>query len=149
MKKIYELPRDELERIFHAAPFISNLGIRLVSIGPGECETELLVEPSHLQQDGYVHAGVQAAMADHSAGGAAATLARPDQIVLTAEYKINFLRAAKGPKLSCRSTVLKSGSRLTVVESEVYSVQEGASELASKATVSLALVDKTNQSFVG
>jgi len=142
VKKLHELPRQELERIFNAAPFVGSLGIKLVSIGPGECESDLVIESHHLQQDGYVHAGVQATMADHTAGGAAATLAAPGQHVLTAEFKINFLRAAKGEKLKCKSQVLKAGSQLTVVESEVYCLREEDSKFVSKATASIAIVSK-------
>ena len=141
MKKLYELPREELERIFNAAPFVMSLGIRLVRIDPGICETELDIEPRHLQQDGFVHAGVQATMADHTAGGAAATLIEPDHIVLTVEFKINLLRAAKGERLTCRSKVLKPGSRLIVVESEVLCENEGSSKLVSKTTASIAVVE--------
>ena len=141
MKKLYELPREELERIFNTAPFVMSLGIRLVGIDPGICETELDIEPRHLQQDGFVHAGVQATMADHTAGGAAATLIEPDHIVLTVEFKINLLRAAKGERLTCRSKVLKPGSRLIVVESEVLCENEGSSKLVSKTTASIAVVE--------
>ena len=140
MNKIHELPREELERTFNAAPFVASLGIRLVSLGSGTCETKLDVEPRHLQQDGFVHAGVQATMADHTAGGAAATMIEPDHIVLTVEFKINLLRAAKGDRLTCRSKVLKPGSRLIVVESEVLCEVEGTSKLVSKTTASMAVV---------
>ncbi len=146
MKKLHELRRAELEQIFIAAPFVANLGIRLVSLGSGTCETELDVRFRHLQQDGFVHAGVQAAMADHTAGGAAATLIEPGHIILTAEFKINLLRAAKGERLTCRSEVLKSGSRLIVVESEVLCENEEISKLVSKTTVSIAVIgDRQNQ----
>ncbi len=141
MKKFHELSREELERIFNTAPFVASLGIRLVTVGPGSCETELDIEPRHLQQDGFVHAGVQATMADHTAGGAAATLIEPEHIVLTVEFKINLLRAAKGERLTCRSKVLKPGSRLIVVESEVLCENEGSSKLVSKTTASIAVVE--------
>ena len=140
MKKLHELRREELEQIFNAAPFVANLGIRLVSLGSGTCETELDVEPRHLQQNGFVHAGAQATMADHTAGGAAATLIERDHIILTAEFKINLLRAAKGDRLTCRSKVLKPGSRLIIVESEVQCDGQGTSKLVSKTTVSIAVV---------
>jgi len=140
VKNLHELPREELERIFNAAPFVANLGIRLVSLGSGTCESELDVEPRHLQQDGFVHAGVQATMADHTAGGAAATLIEPDHMILTVEFKINLLRAARGDRLTCRSKVLKPGARLIVVESEVLCEDEGTSKLVSKTTASIAVV---------
>jgi uncharacterized protein (TIGR00369 family) len=141
VKKLHELPREELERIFNAAPFVASLGIRLVTVAPGICETELDVEPRHLQQDGLVHAGVQATMADHTAGGAAATIIEPGHIVLTVEFKINLLRAAKGERLTCRSKVLKPGSQIIVVESEVLCESEGTSKLVSKTTATIAAVE--------
>lgn len=140
VKKLHELPREELGRIFKAAPFVASLGLHLVSVDPGVCETELIVKPRHLQQDGYVHAGVQATMADHTAGGAAATLIEPGHIVLTVEFKINLLRAATGERLRCRSQVLKPGSRLIVAESEVFCENEVQSKLVSKTTASIAVV---------
>ena len=140
MKKLHELRREDMEPIFNAAPFMANLGRRLVSLGSGTCATELAVELRHLQQNGFVHAGVQATMADHTDGGAAATLIEPGHIVLTAEFKINLLRAAKGERLTCRSKVLKPGSRLIVVESEVLCENEETSKLVSKTTVTIAVV---------
>lgn len=135
------MPREEPERIFNAAPFVASQGIRLIAVDPGVCETELDVEPRHLQQNGFIHAGVQATMADHTAGGAAATLAEPGRAVLTAEFKINLLRAAKGQRLACRSKVLKPGSQLTVVESEVHCTDASTSKLVSKMTASIAVTE--------
>lgn len=131
---------EELKRIFHQAPFIADLGIELDSLGEGECTTALLLQPRHLQQDGYVHAGVQATMADHTAGAAAATLLEAGQIVLTAEFKINLLRAARGDRLICRAKVLKPGRQLTVVESEIFCAEKETEKLVSKATVTIAIV---------
>jgi len=49
---------------------------------------------------------------------------RSNEMVLTAEYKINLLRPALGDRLRCRATVLKAGKTLIVAESEVYAVRE-------------------------
>ncbi len=137
---------DELHRIFDAAPFIRDLGLQLVDYGAGHCETRLELAQRHLQQDGVVHAGVQATIADHTAGSAAATLIGINQMVLTVEFKINLLRGAQGHSLHCKAAVLKAGSRLSVVESEVYCEKPGTVELVSKALVSLAIVDKRAKS---
>lgn len=141
MKKFHELPTQEIDRIFNSAPFVAKLGIRLVKLDPGACETALELEEWHLQQDGFVHAGVQATMADHTAGAAAATLLDPGQIVLTLEFKINLLRPARGDRLTCQSRVLKPGSRVTVVESEVFCENPDSTRLVSKAMASMAVIN--------
>lgn len=130
----------DVSAIFDRAAFIAHLGVALVSYGEGTCETRLAVRPEHRQQDGFIHAGVQATMADHTAGGAAATLTGPDQTVLSVEFKINLLRPARGDVLVCRARVLRGGRTLSVVESEVLTPDAGGEKLVAKATVTLAVV---------
>jgi len=132
---------DEIQRIFRAARFISDLGIELDSVGDGECVTTLELKDRHLQQDGYVHAGVHATIANHTAGVAAATMLRERQMVLSVEVKINLLRAARGDRLICRAEVLKPGRQFSVVESEVFCVDGGDERLVSKMTATMAYVD--------
>jgi uncharacterized protein (TIGR00369 family) len=131
---------EKVREIFHRAAFIGDLGIRLKDLGEGWCESVLEVAPKHRQQDGYVHAGVQATIADHTAGGAAGTLAAEGDLVLSVEFKINFLRPALGERLRCRSTVLRHGKTLTVAESEVYAQRDRNEKLVAKAMVTVALV---------
>jgi uncharacterized protein (TIGR00369 family) len=132
---------DEIQRIFRAAHFISDLGIELESVGDGECVTTLEIKDRHLQQDGFVHAGVHATIADHTAGVAAATLLRDRQLVLSVEFKINLLRSAKGERLICRAEVLKPGRRFSIVESEVFCEDGGEERLVSKMTATMAYID--------
>jgi uncharacterized protein (TIGR00369 family) len=129
-----------VQRIFSDAPFVRSLGIELVDLGPGWCETELAITDRHKQQHGYVHAGVQATLADHSAGAAASTLIAADEQILSVEFKLNLLRAARADRLRCRASVLRPGRTITVVEAEVYAVQDAGDSLVSKATVTLATV---------
>ena len=132
--------KAHVARLFEQAAFIAAVGIRLNDIGPGRCETILPVEAKHLQQDTFVHAGVQATMADHTAGAAAKTLMGDDEIVLTVEFKINLLRPAPGDCLRCRAPVLKPGRRLTIAESGAYAPDGAAAPRVAKATVTLARV---------
>lgn len=135
-----DIDRAALERFFTAAPFIRELGLELEAIAPGECRSRLLLAERHLQQDGFVHAGVQGAIADHTAGAAAASLLRPGQHILGAEYKINLLRAARGESMYCLARVIKAGRTLTVAEAENWCVAGGEERLVSKAMVTLAVV---------
>ncbi|HEU4741239.1 MAG TPA: PaaI family thioesterase [Meiothermus sp.] len=129
--------RSEIQRLFTSAPFIQHVGLKLLNAGEGWCETEIEVQAHHQQQDGFIHAGVLATMADHTAGSAAATLIRPGQYVLTVEFKINLLRPARGQRLRCRAEVLKPGKTLSVVESSL-----STDRLVAKATVTLAILEK-------
>ncbi len=130
-----------VRRIFSRAPFIESLGIELEDVSVGEATTTLRIADQHRQQDGYVHAGVQATMADHTGGAAAATLFAEGQYPLSAEFKINFLRVADGNILRCHSKVLKAGRLLSVVESELYSEKSSERRLVSKATITIAILE--------
>jgi uncharacterized protein (TIGR00369 family) len=131
-----------MQAAFSQAAFVADVGIRLRDAGPGWCETDLDLLPRHMQQDGVVHAGVQATMADHTAGAAAGTLVAENELVLTVEFKINLLRPARGERLHCRAQVLKAGKTLTVAESEVYCYTQEQPTLVSKATVTLAVIER-------
>lgn len=125
---------------FNDASFIQSLGIELVDLGPGWIDSRLTIRPDHMQQDGFVHAGVIATLADHSGGMAAGTLCEAGKKVLTVEYKINLLRPGIGQTLRCRSEVLKPGRTITVCESEVFAQTADAEKFIAKASVTLALV---------
>ncbi len=112
--------RAEAEAVFSEAAFIRHLGMRLVDMGEGWLETELPLADHLRQQHGFVHAGVVATLADHTAGGAASTVVAPGAAVLTADYTIQLLRPAGGDLLRCRGEVVKSGRRLVVVQADVW-----------------------------
>ena len=128
-----------VQSLFAATPFVQHLGIALHAAEPGRCTTHMQLLPEHLQQNGYVHAGVLATLADHTAGGAACTVAAANLGVLSVEFKINMLRPSSGPGLVCLATVLKAGQRFSVVEAEVYA-SRAPDKILCKATVTLALV---------
>ena len=53
-----------------------------------------------------------------------------------------IVRPARGERLVCRARVLRAGRSVSVVESEVHSVEGGRERLVSKATVTLAVVPR-------
>jgi uncharacterized protein (TIGR00369 family) len=113
-----------------------------VGLGPGWVETRLAVQPRHLQQDDYLHTGVQTPLADQTEGAAAGALIEKGQLVLTASFTVHLLNPAAGEVLRCRSEVLRAGRRLLVAESDAYAVADGKERRVSKATVTLSVLDK-------
>jgi len=130
-----------VEEIFRRARFIHSLGIELVDVGPGWCETKVLVSPSLQQQHGFVHAGVVMTLADHTCGGAAGSIVPDGKDVLTVENKTSFLRPAAGSVLFCRAQVLRLGKSLAFVEAEVTVERDGKRVLVSKMSSTLAVID--------
>jgi uncharacterized protein (TIGR00369 family) len=127
-------------QIFDGAQFVRSLGIDLVSSGAGWCETRLPISRRLAQQHGLVHAGVLMTLADHTCGGAAATVAREGQDVITVENKVSFLRPASGSDLYCRAQVLRAGSRLIFVEAEITVWGDEDKSLVAKASSTLAII---------
>ncbi len=132
--------RPLVERIFENAQFVRSLGIEMVSCGSGWCQTRITALPTHLQQHGFVHAGVIMTIADHTCGGAAASTVPEDKDVITVENKTSFLRPAQGPELTCRAQVLRTGKNLIFVEAEVSSQRNGDFILVAKASSTLAII---------
>ncbi len=127
---------DAVAGIFNRANFIMHLGMKLVEVGEGNCTVELDTDDRHMQQHGFVHAGVIATLADHTAGGAARSSVPEGSDVITIEFKINFLKPAPSGKLVSRGRVLRAGRSIVVSEVEVFA----GDQLVSKLTSSLAVI---------
>jgi uncharacterized protein (TIGR00369 family) len=108
----------------------------------GFFQSSVKIEEHHRQQDGFIHAGVMATMADHTAGYSAFTIVQEDYQILTIEFKVNFLRPAYGDSLICRSRVIREGNQIIISESEVFDSREGEETLVAKAIVTLMAVQK-------
>jgi uncharacterized protein (TIGR00369 family) len=127
------------ERSF-TARISRDLDIRLDKVSEGVCETSLVIQERLLQQHGFIHGGVIATMADHTAGGAARSVSG-DKGVLTVEFKINYLRPAIGDRLRCTASVLRGGKTVIVAEALVYASNAGKETLVAKLIETLFLAD--------
>jgi uncharacterized protein (TIGR00369 family) len=131
---------DTVRGFFRLSPFMVDLGIEPFKVEPGRVSTALQLAQRHLQHTGQVHAGVTAAIADHTMGAAAQTMAAEGFWVLTAEFKTSLLRAAQGQRLICEAHVLKPGRQVSFTEAEVFVESDGQRILVAKASATMALV---------
>jgi uncharacterized protein (TIGR00369 family) len=97
-------------RLIHAR--ISRLERGLVEISASN-------RPELSQQDGFVHAGVMATLADNAAGYATLSLLPPGSRVLAVEFKLSFIRPAVGQSIRARGRVRKLGKTISLCEIEV------------------------------
>ncbi len=122
--------------------FTRTIGLVPVSLKPGKFVTRIKLEKRLCQQDGFAHAGLIAAMADHTAGYASYSLISKKNRILTIEFKINYLRPASGNFLECKAWVLKPGKQILFTEAEVYSVKGTVKTLIARAMHTMASVPK-------
>ncbi len=109
------------------------LGAELVRVGPGEVRIGMAHSPALAQQNGYLHAGVLATLADSACGYAAYTLAPPGTDVLAVEFAIRLLRPARAPRFEARARVrvLRPGETLTYCECQVFGLLAAGEELVA------------------
>ena len=100
---------------------MKKIGAKLDSVEVGKVIISLELKADMKQQHGFGHAGVTFSIGDSAAGYAALTTMKQNQEVLTSEMKIHLLEPADGKILKAVGTVLKSGKRLIVVQSNIYS----------------------------
>lgn len=136
-KRIRFLKRD------FSRGFIKDVGYKAIQMERGYLESWLKIQSRHRQQDNYIHAGVIATMADHTAGYAAFSLVPEDHRILTIEFKINFLEPAYGEALVCRSRILREGGQILVGESEVFDQRKDEEKLVAKAMVTLRSIHQS------
>lgn len=117
-------PRNpDFERVvresFARQTFMTTLGAVLERVEPGAVEVSVSFSEALCQQNGYLHAGVLASVADSACGYAALTLAEPGRDVLAVEFKINLLSPARATRFTAKARVLRAGKTLTVSRADV------------------------------
>lgn len=141
---IQDLPKERIDFLTkdYSRGFIKHCGYEAEVMRRGYFQSRVEIEERHRQQDGFIHAGVMATMADHTAGYAAFTTVPDDFQILTIEFKVNFLRPAYGERLVCRSRIIREGVQILIGESEVFDQRGEEEALVAKALVTLMAVHK-------
>jgi uncharacterized protein (TIGR00369 family) len=112
------------EQALASQPFSRLLGAKLEAFSSGLAELSLPLVPDLLQQHGFAHGGVISYAADNALTFAGGSVLGPE--VVTSEYKINFLKPARGERVIARARVIASGARQAVCACEVWvATQQG------------------------
>ena len=113
---------SKISQSFEQQAFMKTLGAQLDLVEHGKVIISVRLKRSIMQQHGFGHAGVTFSIGDSAAGYAALTKIGENQEVLTSEMKIHLLSPADGNILKAVGSVLKTGKRLIVVKSDIYSI---------------------------
>lgn len=122
--------------VLAAQPFSRLIGAELATFSKGRCELHVPVSDSVKQQHGFVHGGVVSYAADNAltyAGGSALGM-----LVVTAEFKINYLRPAIGDRLIARAEAVHTGKTQSVCRCDVFVLKDGEEKLCAVAQGTIA-----------
>lgn len=126
-------------QVLASQPFSRLLGTELTAFSEDGVELRLPLKPTLQQQNGFAHGGVISYLADNALTFAGGT--RLGVAVLTAEYKINYLRPAVGAQLIARAHVIYAGKTTATCRCDVFSVDiEGAEKLCATAQGTIARI---------
>ena len=97
------------------------LGTRLIESSPHRTKLELPLSAQFVQEEGVVHGGVIAMLADTASVYLVLPQMQPNQTATSIEFKLNFLSAARpdGAALTAEAVPVKLGRTIAVCECEV------------------------------
>jgi uncharacterized protein (TIGR00369 family) len=122
------------QSVLNAQPFSRLLGAGLVHLSEGMAEIALTIRPEFLQQHGFVHGGVISYLADNTLTFAAGSVLGD---AVTLEYKINYVRPAKGDRLVAKARVISSSKNLAICHCDIYSSADSDPQLCAVAQGSI------------
>ena len=117
------------------------IGAEITEIASGFCEMRMPMTEKITQQNGYVHAGILAILADSAGGYAAYTMIPEDSNILAVEFKMNFIAPAKGDEIIARGNVIKSGRTITVCRVDIYAIDDDEETHCSLMQQTLIRID--------
>lgn len=121
---VKESDEKALRKAFALGPYYRLLGISLEKLDHGFARLHMPFKEGLLQVNRVVHGGAIASLADTAVAFALMTLTRPEEIVTTVEFKINYLAPVEGDGLFGEARVVSKGRRIAVADMEVKS-EEG------------------------
>ena len=117
--------------------FTNHMGAVPTVCEDGRSELELIVTDDMKQHMNIIHGAVLGFVADSACCWAAIPALGN---VVTAEYKINFIKPAVGQKIIGKGQVIGSTSKTAVTRADIYVENEGRSKLVATAMATIAAV---------
>lgn len=144
IKKIFEddqLFESLMRRINTDDRFSGHTGVRITELGDGWAAGELEVAAHTLNPSGAVHGGCIVTLCDTVAGAAVFTTGYRS---VTLNCTTNFLREARGGKLTCRAEVVKPGRTISVCD---VSVKDMEDRLVATGTFTFFAKESAEETF--
>jgi len=129
---------EDIVRVtFTGQKLLALMGAELSRVASGEVDIALRFRDDLAQQNGSLHAGTIAAIADTACGLAALSMMDAGSGVVSVEFKLNLLVPAAGERFLARGRVVRAGKNITFTEGEVV-----ADEKTVVATITATMMQR-------
>lgn len=133
--------KNRITDSFNAQGLMQTLGAQLSYTAAGEVHIALPFAGRLTQQHGFIHAGVITSVVDSACGYAALSRAPANHEVVSAEFKINFLRPAIGEHFVAIGRVQNAGKKLTVCTGEVRAFADACEDYKVIALMQATIIN--------
>lgn len=111
---------NRLTETFEAVPFARLLGLELGKLERGAATIHLQLRDELLRNNGLLHGGVIASLADTAAAFAVNTTLEAGQITVTIDLTLQYLRPLTTGRVTAHAQVLRAGRRIANVHVNVH-----------------------------
>ena len=134
----YQRMAEAIQERFVGHPVRKFLAFTIDALSDGHCTISLEFKPEFDNTTGAVHGGILAMLADTAAACALATKFEGEMNFATSNLNIHFLRRANTAVVAT-ATVIKKGSRVSVVSAELH---DDAGRQVATALCDFVLLDQ-------
>ncbi|WP_145947280.1 PaaI family thioesterase [Paenibacillus sp. Y412MC10] len=120
-----------------ASPVEQLLGIKPVTIDPGQVLFEMETTESHSNPQGTLNGGITSTLADIAMGVAFGTTLQPEESFTTIELKINFLKPIWSGLIRAEAKVMKKGQTIGFIECSVFDEKQSLVAFATSTCMIL------------
>jgi len=129
---------ERIREAFRGVPFAHHLGIELGEMKRGEAILHLEVRDELRRNNGFVHGGVIASLADTAAAFAILTMLETEETTTTVDMTIHYLRPLLKGQATARARVLRAGRRIITTSVDVFDETKRVAATAITSFIKLA-----------
>lgn len=134
---------DDLRKFMvSSVPYWQTLGLELMEVKPGRAVFEANVN-HRLMQNGVVHGGVLASIADSACAVASIAHVFPESYATTINLQVSYLKPLKQGRFRAVGRCLKAGKKVLFCEAQVFDQEEN---LVCTATSQLLVIPMAQKS---
>ena len=119
------------KHIFDSQPFSKFIDAKLLQVQSDQTVIGIDLQLHHLQQHGIAHGGVISYLADNAITFAGGLSVQGN--ALTSEFKINYVKPAKGERIICEASAVAYGKRQAVCTAKVFIINNDTKILCAIA----------------